>query len=141
VLGRDGASTAEQIVAREKERRGWAGHVTASYLMAKWAWLVSEIASQTYPDHIVVEEYANDLDSRKLLQTLLDAAPPEVADPLSHWLAQLDHQFMEATVRAERPIHGSPDPASPHVASPWHWRIPRRPSGQLAEDLTRRGLL
>ena len=44
--------------------------------MANWARLVDEIASQTYPDHIVVEEYANDLDSRKLLQTLLDAAPP-----------------------------------------------------------------
>jgi hypothetical protein len=109
--------------------------------MANWARLVSEIASQTYPDYIVVEEYANDLDSRKLLQTLLDAAPPEVAHPLSKWLARLDHRFMEATIRAEEPVHGSPDPASPYVASPWHWRIPRRPSGQLAADLARRGLL
>jgi hypothetical protein len=109
--------------------------------MAKWARVVDEIASHTYPDHMLIEEYANDLDSRKLLQTLLDAAPPEVVNPLSHWLAPLDHRFMEATVRAERPIHGSPDPTSPYVASPWHWRIPQQPSGRLAEDLAQRELL
>ena len=125
---------------REKQRRRWGRHVTANHLMATWARLVDDIATGTYPDHVIIEEYANDLDSRKLLQVLVDAAPREVAEPLADWLTPLDRRFHDETLQAHTPIHGSPDPTSPHAASPWHWRIPKHPSGELAKDLARRRL-
>ena len=141
VLGLNPAATLEQIVEREKATRGWGPQVTANYLMATWSRLVDEIEHETYPEHMMVEEYANDLYSRKLLQTLIEVTPHEIAEALSNWVAPLDARFMAATVRADRPFHGSSDPASPHVASPWHWLIPRRPTGRLAKDLARMGLM
>jgi hypothetical protein len=50
-----------QIVAREKVHRRWGSHVTANYVMARWSRLVDESKDETYPEHMVVEEYANDL--------------------------------------------------------------------------------
>ena len=86
------------------------------------------------------------VDNLSMVYTVGPQADPrgivrEIAEALSNWAAPLDARFMAATVRADRPFHGSPDPASPHVASPWHWLIPKRPTGRLAEDLARMGLI
>ncbi len=141
VLGLNAADAVEQIAAREKAARDWGPHVTADYLMASWSRLVDGIEHERYPEHMMVEEYANDLDSRKLLQRLIEVAPHEIGEALWDWVEPLDARFMAATVRADRPFHGSPDPASRDVASPWHWLIPKRPTGRLAEDLARMKLI
>lgn len=74
VLGANGAAVVEGIVARKKAARGWAPHVTADWLMREWSRLVRAIEQGTYPKHMMVEEYANDLDARRLLQTVIAVA-------------------------------------------------------------------
>ncbi len=140
VLGEDLASTLEAIVSRERAAHGWAWFVTAGHLMGKWSWLVDEIERRDYADGLV-EEYANDLDARKILDDVLAASPAPLAERLREWLAPLDQRFLDATVRAPEPVHGSADPASPHAASQWHWRIPKDPCGQLGDGLAERGLV
>ncbi|MCP9490157.1 MAG: hypothetical protein MSC31_09815 [Solirubrobacteraceae bacterium MAG38_C4-C5] len=141
VLGANGAAVVESIVADEKAERGWADFVTAGFLMQEWWSLVQAIEEGAYPEHMMVEEYANDLYARKLLQTVIEASPDEIAEKLSQWIAPLDARFTAATVRANHPFHGSADADSAHAASPWHWRIPKSPRGCLARDLSRRGLI
>ena len=142
VLGEKAAASLQRIVEREGAARGLGPHVVANdYLMSKWAVLVEEVEHETYPDHMMVEEYANDVHSRVLLATLIEVAPPDLAEALSAWVAPLDARFKAATVRADRPFFGRPDPTSQQVASPWLWRIPKRPTGRLAEDLAGMGLL
>lgn len=140
VFGPDLAATLERVVAEERAARGWAWFVTAGHLMGKWAWLVDEIERGTYADSLV-EEYANDLDARKILDTVLASSPSPLDAKLADWLAPLDQRFLSATSRAREPVHGSADPASRHAASPWHWRVPRNPSGSLRQGLVERGML
>ena len=98
VLGADRTTLLEEIVARERAARGWASHVTAVYLMEKWLWLVTEVEQGSYQG--LVEEYANDLDSRKLLGIVVNESPPDIAAKLLQWAAPLDERFTSATVRA-----------------------------------------
>lgn len=139
LLGDEDANVLEELVAREREARGWAWFVTASREMGKWAWLVGEIERGTYADSL--DEYHNDLDSRRILDRVLAIAPPTTRARLSDWVAPLDERFMRSTLRAAEPIAGSADPSSPHAAASWYWRIPRSPAGEMLGDLTERGLV
>jgi hypothetical protein len=107
--------------------------------MGKWAWLVGEIERGRYADSL--SEYHNDLDSRRILDRVLEIAPLTTQAQLSEWLAPLDERFIRSTLHAAKPIAGSPDPSSPYAAARWYWRIPRRPAGEMLRDLTRRGLV
>jgi hypothetical protein len=104
-----------------------------------WAWLVEAIEDGRY-DHMV-EEYHNDLDSRKVLHVVLAAVPDEICDRLAGWLLPLDQRFDMATVVLARPIAGSSDLNSPRAAWRGYWRIPKALGPELRAALVRRGLV
>jgi hypothetical protein len=139
LLGDDDARVLEELVAREREARGWAWFVTASRQMGKWAWLVGEIERGRYAASL--SEYHNDLDSRRILDRVLEIAPPTTRARLSEWLAPFDERFIRYTLHAAKPIAGSADPSSLHAAASWYWRIPRNPAGEMLRDLAERGLV
>ena len=132
-LGQEGARALRQLVDEQRARRGFADHVTADSLIGVWEWLVDEV-ERGYDD--VIEEYANDLSSRAILDDLLAVAPAQLARTIRTWSDPLDRRFLDATTRAEKPFHGSADPKSPYAASRWHWQIPKKLVGALRADLS-----
>lgn len=114
-----------------------ARHVSLIRLLDSWRRLVDEV-EKGYEDSIY--EYANDVDSRVILERVIETASSEPAEELRRWLRSWDERFEAATVRAPSPVHGSADPDDPHAASPWHWRIPRRLTGELKADLEAIGI-
>ena len=135
-LGRDGAREFQKLVKKQRPRLGFAEHVTAGDLVDTWEWLVTEV-EQGYDD--IVQEYANDLDARVILDRLMAVAPEALLQRIEAWAEPLDRRFLEATVQAQEPFHGSADPASPYAASRWHWRVPKKLVGELKEDFRGRG--
>ena len=126
------AAELEAIVAQERQAGRVACHVTLTGLLDSWRGLVQEI-EEGYEDSVY--EYANDVDSRRILERVTAGAPVHSREMLLEWLRPWDERFEAATVRAASPFHGQPDPDSPYAASPWHWRIPRRLVGELKSDL------
>jgi len=130
-LRRDGARELQLLVEEQRPQMGFADHVTADRLIEGWEWLVDEVEAG-YDD--IVEEYANDLSTRDILDRLLAVASPALARTLRNWVEALDRRFFAATTEASEPFHGAADPTSPYAASRWHWRVPKKLVGALAED-------
>jgi hypothetical protein len=65
-----------------------------------------------------VYEYANDVDSRAILDRVASSASPEAREALLRWLRPWDERYETATRRA----------------------VPRRPVGELKSDLQAMGL-
>ncbi len=107
--------------------------------MAKWAWVVKEIVDGRYD--AMVEEYHNDLDSRKILDVVLGTVDEGLRKPLGDWLLPHDRRFEEATLLLARPIAGSSDPKRSTAAWRGYWRVPRALGPELREGLVRRGLV
>lgn len=112
-------------------------HVTFYGLLDSWRGLVEQV-ERGYDESVY--EYANDVDSRKILERIARAAPEDAQDALLSWLIPWDERYDRATVRATAPFHGRADPDSLYAASPWHWRIPRLLVGELKADLKEMGL-
>ena len=109
--------------------------MTLNGLLTSWSRLVEEV-ERGYTDSVY--EYANDVDSRKILDRVADAARSGAGETLRQWLKPWDERYEAATVRASGPFHGRAD--GPYAASEWHWRIPRHLVGELREDLEAMGL-
>jgi len=131
------AADLEAIVAQERQAGTVARHVTLTGLLDSWRGLVEQV-EQGYNESVY--EYANDVDSRKILERVGRAAPAQAGEALFEWLRPWDERYDRATVRAAAPFHGRAEPDGPHAASPWHWRIPRRLAGELKTDLQDMGL-
>lgn len=114
-----------------------ARHVTLMGLLGSWTDLV-EAVEIGYEDSVY--EYANDVDSRAILDRVAASAAPDAREALVRWLQPLDERYETATSRAAAPFRGSAAPSDPHAASDWHWRIPRRLVGELKTDLQAMGL-
>jgi hypothetical protein len=136
-IGSTLAAELEAIIAREREDGKVARHVTLLGLLDSWRGLVEQV-ERGYDESVY--EYANDVDSRKILDRVGRAAPERARDALVSWLRPWDERYDRATVRATAPFHGRADPNSPYAASPWHWRIPRLLVGELRSDLKDMGL-
>jgi hypothetical protein len=108
------------LEARWTENAGF--RITADRLLDKWSHLVDEV-ERGYDDNI--DDYRNDLDSRKLLQEAIDALPADTARRLRSEIDPLDAQFLSATVRTSPP---------PWSGGWWAERIPRRTLGMFASD-------
>ncbi len=134
----DVATELDGIIRGFREDREVAAHVTLQSLLASWQGLVEEV-ERGYTDSVY--EYANDVDSRKILERVATAARPELADTLRQWLRPWDERYSAATVRARKPFHGHAEPDHPYAASEWHWRIPRRLEGELEADLRAMGVI
>jgi hypothetical protein len=94
-------------------------------LLKRWSAFVTQV-ERGYGDSIY--EYTNDLTVRDRLQRLADAASPGLRARLEDALAGDDRRFEAATEDSPRPL-AADRPAR------WWRRIPRRRTGELAEDL------
>jgi hypothetical protein len=131
------AAELEGVVQGFRNAGHVASHVTLMGLLGSWSDLV-EAVETGYEDSVY--EYANDVDSRAILDRVAAAADPETREALLRWLRPLDERYETATSQAAAPFHGSADASDPYAASRWHWRIPRRLEGELKSDLQAMGL-
>ena len=131
------AAELEDIIRGFRDAGKVAEHVTLVGLLDSWCGLV-EAVERGYEDS--VDEYANAVDSRAILDRVGPRASSEARNALLGWLRPWDARYEAATWRAAAPFHGAADSADPHVASRWHWRIPRRLIGELKSDLRDMGL-
>lgn len=127
----------DAVVARYRKAGKVAGHVSLMGLLDSWHGLVQQVENG-YEESVY--EYANDVDSRAILDRVGSSAQPEAREALRAWLRPWDERYEAATSQAIAPFHGHADPTHPHAASPWHWRIPRRLVGELKSDLEAMGL-
>jgi hypothetical protein len=102
--------------------------LTVPKLIRHWERFVVKV-EQGYTS--LIEEYANDLDTRKLLQEAIDEVPDDTARRLSEVLRRWDRRFESATVASDPPIW---------TGGWWAERMPKVLVGTLAEDVQRRGL-
>jgi hypothetical protein len=83
-----------------------------------------------------IYDYTNDLSVRHLLDEVLAVLPD---GPVKTWvvreIASADARYREVTHEVARPIYGGPD------GPWWYFRVPNRIEGELAEDLTKDGLI
>jgi len=126
------AAELEAVVTRMRSEGEVAQHVTLLALVDSWRRLVEQV-EVGYAESVY--EYANDVDSRKILERVAASARPAAGQSLLRCLQPWDARYDEATVRASTPFHGRAEPDSPYAASRWHWRIPRRLVGELKADL------
>jgi hypothetical protein len=102
-------------------------------MLRGWSDLVTRV-ERGYDDSIY--EYTNDLSVRDLLERVVQGAGPGLRAKLEAALAEDDRRFEAATEEGARPL-GDFREASP----PWWQRVPRRRTGELAEDLASLGYL
>jgi hypothetical protein len=131
------AAELEGVVTRMRRAREVARHVTLMGLLDSWRGLVEQV-EHGYEESVY--EYANDVDSRKILDRVAADAPREAGEALRAWLRPWDDRYDRATRRASAPFHGDAEAESVDAASPWHCRIPLRLVGDLKSDLRDMGL-
>lgn len=122
----------ERVVDELRSSGDVAKFVTLEYLRNSWTALVQSVESG-YTESVY--EYANDVDSRVILDRVCHLAPQAASQQLLVWLRPLDERFDAATVRAVSPIHGTVE-----SALRWHWRIPRKLAGELQDNLNAMGV-
>jgi hypothetical protein len=131
------AAELEVIVTQMRNGGQVAQHVSLRSLLDSWRGLVEKV-EVGYAESVY--EYANDVDSRKILERVAASARPQAREALIRWLRPWDRRYEQATVKASAPFHGRAEAAGPSAASPWHWRIPRRLVGELRADLEDMGI-
>jgi hypothetical protein len=115
-----------RLLAELAERSGREQSLDA--MLRRWSDFVTGVA-RGYDDSIY--EYTNDLSVRDRLEHVVQGAGPGLRAKLAGGLADGDGRFEAATEESARPL-GEFGEASP----PWWWRrVPRRRTGELAEDL------
>jgi len=93
-------------------------------MLGRWSAFVSTV-ERGYDDSIY--EYTNDLSVRDRLESVATGAGPALRAKLRGALAGDDRRFQAATQEAARPLGES--------GGAWWRRVPRRPVGELADDL------
>lgn len=106
---------------------GQSGPTSLNDFLAQWAGFVAAV-ERGYDDSIY--EYANDLSVRDRLQDLAGAAPSTLRTKLESALAPVDARFVDATEDAARPLSESRGDLRM-----WWRRVPKRRTGELAQDL------
>ena len=119
------------LLAELAERSGREDSLDA--MLRRWRDFVARV-ERGYDDSIY--EYTNDLSVRDLLERVVQGAGPGLRAKLEAALAEDDRRFEAATEEGARPL-GDFREASP----PWWQRVPRRRTGELAEDLASLGYL
>jgi hypothetical protein len=108
--------------------------ITLNYLYQRWTDFVIEV-ERGYGASIY--DYTNDLSVRDLLAEILRQVGASTREKLAAQLQPWDSRFDEATTAKIRPLLASKTATS----APWWGRIPRNPTGELAEDLRAEGLV
>src|SRR3954451_16246236 len=91
------------VTERLRNEKGWASFVTFDGLLRDWSVLVSRLERE-YDTSIY--EYANDLDTREILEEVLGSAPVDLRPRLAATLRRLDNRFMGATRPVDHPVAG-----------------------------------
>ena len=122
----------DEVVARQSRRAKYP--ISFDKLVERWTRFVAQV-EHGYTDSIY--EYTNDLSARDLIQEVLDHVPEELRGKLLILVQPSDERFNEATQVIAHPIAGRKD----MNMQPWWFRIPKRVSGELADDLQAAGLM
>ena len=105
-----------------------AGPRSVSDLLRAWEAFVNQVV-RGYEDSIY--EYKNDLIRRDVIERAFDYMSPQLAERVRARLTSIDDRFFQATAPVAKPLQSEKDIAS----APWWFRIPRRLSAELAQDL------
>lgn len=116
----------EQLLQQVRRESGRPSTLNAMF--AQWGALVSAV-ERGYDDCIY--DYTNDISVRDQLEQLVREAPPTLQTKLERALEPVDGRFMNATEEAARPL----TEFAGEIPRWWWCRVPRRRSGELAEDL------
>lgn len=114
--------TEDQIKQRLKEK-GWADFVYnggSKRLLSSWKKLV-ELVENGYGERFVIEEYWNDLDTRKAIREV----------ELDSLVKELDERFIAATTRRDIQIWGKEESKDYF----WCYGYPKKAKGVFLEDL------
>jgi hypothetical protein len=112
---------AEMTIGLQR-KRGWADYVSLPYLLSNWPRIVDNV--EGYDG--VIEEYWNDLDTRNILEDVIDELPHEVASRVAALLRPWDEKFRTRTVDSPglwRRSNGKP--------GWWNERFPVEPGPML----------
>ena len=100
------------------------GEDSLGAMLRRWADFVTQV-ERGYADSIY--EYTNDLSVRDRLERVVQGAGSGLRAKLEGAVAEHDRRFEAATEESARSLG---------KADPWWWRrVPRRLTGELAEDL------
>jgi hypothetical protein len=127
----ESAAYLERALAKLSKTAGY--RLTLGDLLDRWSCLVRAV-EEGYGESIY--EYANDVAVRNPLRGIEVHAPARVRTTLAASLVPLDDRFFAATDAVTDPITGT----SPEPGEPWSRRVPKRPAGDLLDDLRLRGL-
>jgi hypothetical protein len=121
-----------RLLAELAERSGREDSLGA--MLGRWSDFVTRV-ERGYDDSIY--EYTNDLSVRDRLERVVHGAGPGLRAKLEGALAEDDRRFEAATEDSARPLGEFGQTTPPR----WWRRVPRRPAGELAEDLESLGYL
>ncbi len=88
------AELASEVTMRLRRARGVADFVSFPYLLSNWPQIVDSVVGYDG----VIEEYWNDLDTRNILQDVMDELPSDVAARVAALLKPWDDKFRARTV-------------------------------------------
>jgi len=108
--------------------------MTLDGLIKEWANFVSDV-EHCYDDSIY--EYTNDLSVRDILKDILDTVQESARIKIEEILKPLDARFNESTIEIKRALV----PIIQQNASSWWFRIPKKLSKELEDDLRSEGLI
>lgn len=116
--------------AEELLRRGWRLRFSPPAVIDAWRSVVESV-EEGYA--LTVDDLTNDLSVRDFAEEARPLVTACVADWLSEDLRPLDERYERATRPAARRLPGG-------TVRWWAQRVPRRLTGELAEDVERMGL-
>lgn len=109
------------------------GSDALEYLVAKWEYIIVEIIEGYKLDR---NSYLNDLDIRYLIHKLGTLLSDEGKKSIEMIIKPFDQQFMENTTEISKPIFRKPS-----VERWWEYRVPKKLTGTLKDDLINWGLI
>jgi len=115
-------------VSRYCERRGFSRHVCEGgfgYLLGRWTKIVAAVEAGY---GLLLDEYLNDLDARRIIDELATHASDEEWADVEAVLPSLDERFVEATRPVSACAYGATDEQKSRYDRGRHWyyfRVPQ----------------
>lgn len=134
MFSQDEGQEIQSLTRLMSERIGFS--VTLNGLLQKWTDFILH-CEKGYTD--CVDEYTNDLDSRILIQEIIDKVSPAVAEKLGSYITELDRRFENATLPISTPLLMLSNPPKP-IEIMLYLRIPKKIGAELESDLKASGI-
>jgi hypothetical protein len=99
------------------------------HFLTKWRDFVKQVEDGY---KLPVDDYANELTRRDILQKIIDGSQPETGEKIINWLAEWDDRLVKVTKEIKEPLL---PPIDDRKQGWWWYRIPIKPAGYLDEWL------